>query len=565
VSARLRDGDPAALFAALPMPALLLGTDLVVRDVTTQLLVGTCRTREDVVGRHVLEAFARSTLGPLHADVGPDVAASLERVLRTGRPDRLPTLRWDLPAGQGGDLRPRQERWWSILTTPVRGSDGQVQQLLCTAQDVTPVRVARRERERAEEAGRRLRGLADVALELAGAETVEELTDLVVGRGVAAMGCDGGGVAVRDDVEGIVRLTITGSGRDGRLFQTMSLDEHLPSVVAAVVAEPIYLGDRASGLAWGPEMARVHETSGREAWASLPLVAGGSLLGSLTVSWRRPRQFPESERSLLSAFAAQCAQALQRLQVREAERAAMASSRLLSETLQRSLLTDPPQPDHLELAVRYVPAAQEAYVGGDWYDAFALPEGDTLLVIGDVAGHDRVAAAAMAQVRNLLRGVAYTLEGAPAEVLAGLDRSMEGLGIDVFASAVLAVVAPAERGEGRAVRWSNAGHLPPVLVLPDGDARLLTSAPDVLLGLGEAARADHALTLPPGAAIVVYTDGLIERRGVSLVDSMEWLAGTLRGHGGLTAEQLCDRVIGRLDDAVEDDVAMLVLRVASAP
>jgi serine phosphatase RsbU (regulator of sigma subunit) len=180
-----------------------------------------------------------------------------------------------------------------------------------------------------------------------------------------------------------------------------------------------------------------------------------------------------------------------------------------------------------------------------------------------VTGHDADAAAAMAQVRNLLRGVAYTLQGSPAEVLAGLDRAMVGLGIDVFASAVLAHVAPADgRGE-REVRWSNAGHLPPVLVLADGDTRLLTPGPDVLLGLGEAARADHALTLPPGAAIVVYTDGLVERRGVSLVDSIEWLAGTLRGHG-LTAEQLCDRVIGRLDDAVEDDVAMLVLRVASA-
>ena len=112
------------------------------------------------------------------------------------------------------------------------------------------------------------------------------------------------------------------------------------------------------------------------------------------------------------------------------------------------------------------------------------------------------------------------------------------------------------------MRWSNAGHLPPVLVLPDGDAQLLTSTPDVLLGLGEAARGDHALTLPPGASLVVYTDGLIERRGVSLLDSLEWLAGTLRGHGGLTAEQLCDHLIAQLDDAVEDDVAMLVLRVA---
>ncbi len=244
-----------------------------------------------------------------------------------------------------------------------------------------------------------------------------------------------------------------------------------------------------------------------------------------------------------------------RIAVRQAERR-------VSEVLQRSLLVEPARRPGMEIAVRYRPAAEEAQIGGDRFDAFALPDGSLAVVVGDVTGHDADAAAAMAQVRNLLRGVAYTLEGAPADVLAGLDRSMEGLEIDVFASAVLAVVAPAERRDGRAVRRSNAGHLPPVLVLPDGDARPQTSAPDVLLGLGQAARTDHALTLPPGASLVVYTDGLIERRGVSLVDSIEWLAGTLRGHGGLTAEQLCDHIIDQLDDAVEDDVAMLVLRVA---
>ena len=257
----------------------------------------------------------------------------------------------------------------------------------------------------------------------------------------------------------------------------------------------------------------------------------------------------------LRLIATSLGEAIGRIAVRQAERR-------VSEVLQRSLLAEPTGQPGLEIAVRYRPAAEEAQIGGDWFDAFALPDGSLAVVVGDVTGHDADAAAAMAQVRNLLRGVAYTLRGAPAEVLAGVDRSMEGLGVDVFASAVLAQVAPADGQGGRDVRWSNAGHLPPVLVLPDGDAQLLTSTPDVLLGLGEASRGDHALTLPPGASLVVYTDGLIERRGVSLMDSLEWLAGTLRGHGGLTAEQLCDHLIAQLDDAVEDDVAILVLRVA---
>ena len=116
----------------------------------------------------------------------------------------------------------------------------------------------------------------------------------------------------------------------------------------------------------------------------------------------------------------------------------------MSEVLQRSLLAEPPAQPGLDIAVRYRPAAEQAQIGGDWYDAFVLPDGALTVVVGDVTGHDADAAAAMAQVRNLLRGVAYTLRGAPAEVLAGVDGSMEGLGIDVFASAVLAQVAPAD-------------------------------------------------------------------------------------------------------------------------
>jgi serine phosphatase RsbU (regulator of sigma subunit) len=168
----------------------------------------------------------------------------------------------------------------------------------------------------------------------------------------------------------------------------------------------------------------------------------------------------------------------------------------------------------------------------------------------------------MAQVRNLLRGVAWTVEGSPARVLEGVDRAMEGLAVDVFATVFVAQLRePAEDGT-RTLRWSNAGHLPPVLVTAEGTARLRSSPPDVLLGLGAPARVDHTHAMEPGAAVVVYTDGLIERRGVSLVESLGWLVDTLDGQPGRTAEELCEHVVERLDDVVEDDVAMLVLRIA---
>jgi hypothetical protein len=257
----------------------------------------------------------------------------------------------------------------------------------------------------------------------------------------------------------------------------------------------------------------------------------------------------------LRLIAASIGQALTRIAARDADRD-------ISVAIQRSLLARPAHVPGLDLAVRYRPAGEQAGIGGDWYDAFELPDGSLTVVVGDVTGHDEYAAAAMAQVRNLLRGVAWTVQGSPAQVLAGLDRAMDGLAVDVFATAVLAQVGAASDHGTRALAWSNAGHLPPVLVTPDGAARLLASPPDVLLGLGDAARVDHAHTLQPGAAIVVYTDGLIERRGVSLVDSLAWLVGALEGQAGRTADELCDHVVDQLEGTVEDDVALLVLRVA---
>jgi serine phosphatase RsbU (regulator of sigma subunit) len=264
----------------------------------------------------------------------------------------------------------------------------------------------------------------------------------------------------------------------------------------------------------------------------------------------------DNYREFLQIVAAALGQALTRLEV-------LAAERRMSETLQKSLLTQPLQPDHLQVAVRYQPAAHEAQVGGDWYDAFMLRDGALALVIGDVTGHDRHAAAAMGQVRNLLRAVAYTLEKPPAQVLVGLDEAMHGLAVDVFATAILARVEQAAVAEAlglRTLRWSNAGHPPPVLIDPDGGTRLLTGPTDPLLGFGDVARNDHQVTLEPGSAVVFYTDGLVERRGVPLPESLAWLTATLRGCQSLDAEELCDHLVGQVDADAEDDIALLVLR-----
>ncbi|MGZ6804578.1 MAG: PP2C family protein-serine/threonine phosphatase, partial [Nocardioidaceae bacterium] len=196
---------------------------------------------------------------------------------------------------------------------------------------------------------------------------------------------------------------------------------------------------------------------------------------------------------------------------------------------------------------------------GDWYDFFELPDGSLTVVIGDVAGHDQQSAAAMAQVRNMTRGVAHTLHPAPpGRVLSALDRAMSGTSQTVLATAVLAQLGV--DGAATTLRWSNAGHPPPVLIDPEGRTRLLATAPDLLLGLDDSLpRADNALALAPGSTVVLYTDGLIERRGAPLARGLDWLLEVLRDHHETDVEKLSDHVLTSAG-AVEDDVALLVIR-----
>ncbi|MGY1745290.1 SpoIIE family protein phosphatase [Blastococcus sp. SYSU D00695] len=242
-----------------------------------------------------------------------------------------------------------------------------------------------------------------------------------------------------------------------------------------------------------------------------------------------------------------------------------AQQRDLADALQHSMLTAPPRVPGCRIVVRYVPAAAGAEIGGDWYDAFRQEDGTTVLAIGDVVGHDRHAAAAMGQVRGLLRGISHSSGAPPAEVLTRLDRALAGLAPEVMATAVLArLERPAGLAEGAALlRWSDAGHPPPVLVGPDGAVRVLDLAGELLLGVDATApRTDSCVVLDRGTTLLLHTDGLVERRDRDLDTGTEQLVAVLRETAGLPLEELCDRVLERLflPDA-EDDVALLALRL----
>lgn len=233
-------------------------------------------------------------------------------------------------------------------------------------------------------------------------------------------------------------------------------------------------------------------------------------------------------------------------------------------TLQRHLLGTPPHLPALQSAARYVPASRHAQVGGDWYDGFGLPDGGTVLVIGDVAGHDAQAAATMAEARGMLRAIARTAPESPAAVLTRLDHVLDGLRLPTL---ITVVVAAVDVGGGEAtLRWSNAGHPPPVLVRRDGTTELLARPPEPLLGVAPTAeRTDHRVGLRPGDTVLFYTDGLVERRDWSLDEGSAWLLEQLGRRGCEPLDELCDGLLAELGDGTEDDVALLAVRVPGGP
>ncbi|WP_164700561.1 SpoIIE family protein phosphatase [Modestobacter sp. KNN46-3] len=582
--------DHAALFAAMPTPYLVLTPQLVIVDANPAYLANTGRTLAELVGRPVFEAFPGNPDSTAPDASGSRIRASLERARDTCRPQTLPVQEFDIPDGSGGFTK----RFWSLISVPVPDDEGRCRHLLQRVEDITDYvrqqamsdhpsgrgqrwhrRVLevesdlfargaelRAARQAEADTARRLAALSGVALALGRAETLDDLARVVNERGLVVLGAHGGVLGVCDG-EGRLRLVLTdGIAPVGVGPETvLPLDGPYPSCVAARTGARVVLPDRAATEAFSPELARLSAATGVQAWAAVPLESGSRRIGSLSVGWMHPPALAQSDLELLHALAAQSALALERIRARADERAQHAVVEGMAEALQRSLLTEPPEADDLQVAVRYLPAASLAQVGGDWYDAFLLGDGRLALVIGDVTGHDRHAAAAMAQVRNVLRGVAHSRRGAPGAVLSALDRALQDLQVATLATGVLATVEEVGTGD-RLLRWSNAGHPPPLLLEPDGTVTVLEREPDLLLGVDPSVlRSDHTQLLVPGSTVVLYTDGLVERRGAVLDDGTAWLAQALAQWAHLPLEELCDRLLAELDGSVDDDVAVLAVRV----
>jgi serine phosphatase RsbU (regulator of sigma subunit) len=591
--------DFQALFAALPTAFLVMDPDpdLVIVEANPAYLALTGRRREEIVGRPVFEAFppAPDALGE---DGSNPIEVSFRRAIDTGQVDPMPIAKYDVLDQVTGELG---ERYWSLISAPVVDADGRTVLVLQRTEDVSayvrersgqqaaPARGQDGHREveaveadlyaRVQElkiaqeardiAARRLSSLAEVALQLTTAETVEDLERIVVSRGLAVLGADGGGIISPDD-RGGWRATLSDAlGEHARLiYGNVPYDSPLPAPWVARTGREKLLPTRESGLAFDASMAGVYADLGRFGWAFLPLTVNDVCVGSLAVAWTDEHPFGSDELELMRVFAAQCAQVLMRIRATAAQRAAAVAAQKMSETLQRSLLTQPAAPESLQIAVRYQPASQGAHVGGDWHDAFGTTSGATMLVVGDVTGHDGTAAATMGQLRNLLRGMAYDCDDSPAALLSRLDNAMSGLQVETLATAVLGRVEQngADPGTWR-MRWASAGHPPPLLRRPDGTVEVLGGRAELLLGLDpRVSRSEHVVDLTPGDTLLLYGDGLIERRTTDLDHGLSRLADALARDGDLDPEELCDRLLATVGlDNVDDDIALLALRPRGRP
>ena len=283
----------------------------------------------------------------------------------------------------------------------------------------------------------------------------------------------------------------------------------------------------------------------------LPLLAAGSVTGVILVGVPPPRRFIDDDLLLLALAGDRVALAIDHARIFEREHR-------IAETLQRSLLPDRlPALPGLEVAARYLPAASEAEVGGDWYDVIPIAAGRVGLVMGDVAGKGLAAASMVGRLRSALR--AYALEGHdPPTVVARLnDLVWSEIGDSEMATLAYVVIDPEEN----TVSWVNAGHLPPLVISGDGTTSFLEGPGAVPLGvMSFPSYSQETRHLPPGATVLLYTDGLVERPGELLDSSLERLATTARGAGD-GPERLCDGLVRRLvpGGAASDDVALLAL------
>jgi len=374
-----------------------------------------------------------------------------------------------------------------------------------------------------------------------------ELLDLLVERLGEVFGADIVRILLRDHEDEELFTVGAAVGLDLEPGIPVELGGALDEVVERGM--PVTFQELPPGGALDPAIEEANVSS----LMASPLSVKGRVAGIVEVGSRGARRFTLEDESLLMLMADRAGLAIEHARAYERELSNV-------EMLQRSLLPDRlPDLEDIQVEARYMPGGAD--VGGDWYDALPLDGGRVGVAMGDVVGHGIGAAALMGQLRHAMR--AYALEGySPSGVLDRLDRVVRSLDGGQMATLLYLVVEE----DHRSVTFASAGHVPPLVISPEGEAEYLETAPNPPLGVFESPEhKEMTAKLEPGSTIVLYTDGLVEERGVSIDQGLEALR-LAASQDPCHPDELCDRLVDAMlaIHTPNDDIAVLVLRALPA-
>ncbi|MFC8244439.1 SpoIIE family protein phosphatase [Streptomyces chartreusis] len=546
---RMRDALAAleGLFAQSPIGLAMLGPDL-------RFL-------------RVNEALARMDRVPVAEHIGrrvTEIAAgteALESVMRRvlDRGEAVVDYRYTSASAD-----PERQRTWSCSYAPLLGGAGQRVGVIASLIDVTQEQRAHLEAERAR---RRLALLAEAGTQMGSTldltQTAQEVVRVLVPRLADSADVQLLEEAVAPDetaasAHGVVRRAAASfmdpAAPADQLAVGSTLQVPPGSVYEQVISEGrpmnLYLSDIGPLITSpGADPLREYLRARVGAARLIPMVARGTVLGAVVVTRTRDREpFDDQDTLLIDELVARAALNIDNARMYSRERDAAL-------TLQRSLMNPSlPAVGGLELTARYLPAGDHE-VGGDWFDAIALPDGRTALVIGDVMGHGIHAAAVMGQLRTAVRTLARR-DTPPDQVLRSLDATVADLGDNEMATCLYAVHDPTD---GSCV-IARAGHPPPVVADAHGAVAFLDGPAGPPLGVGGQDGEVQEMVLAPHSLLVIYTDGLIEARGTDLDQGMLRLARELR-HPERPLDRVCDDLLAHLmPEVADDDVAVLLAR-----
>ena len=401
-----------------------------------------------------------------------------------------------------------------------------------------------------------------LAAELGRSRNLNELAGAIHGWLAPVLGNVASLIAVNRPHEASISVLPAGTIHGETVARYSKIALAAPHPVSWVIrtGQPLFLADLLAHLREFSLIEADFRSNGFEATGTVPLVgSSGENIGSLSLIWSERREFDADLKAEIATLASLATSSLESILGAEAEHK-------LAEDLQRTLL----RLDRLPLSAAVAAAyhSPRGLLGGDWYDALSLDDGTVGLTVGDVVGSGLESAVAMGQLRAAAAAAAL-VDSRPVKVIEALDRMAVRSPGAGYATTIFGVLDV----HGGEFQYANAGHVPPALVDPEGNVRFLNSGRRWPLGLQQPKskrtrpKRPARSRIAPGSLLVLYTDGLIERRGESLALGLHRLAELLAQIWWLPTSLICERLVSQLvgSERESDDVAVLAVRTVGAP